>query len=143
LSVIVPIFNLVPEFLLNPKRRLTVNCKKLVKIGIVAALTAAPAYVNASTASGQDGMNACATALVDELAVNQGASMEYNLDPESYYHRGRLTRREIIHLDARNPENNEVVARFDCIIDSRARVRELISVPLDRPDAKMRAAQLK
>jgi len=53
-----------------------------------------------------------------------------------------LKRREVIHLDARDPSSEEVVARADCTVDHRANVRELVNVSLDAADAAERATGL-
>ena len=39
----------------------------------------------------------------------------------------------------RNPENDAIVARVDCTVDRKARVRDLKEVPLDGEDAIVRA----
>lgn len=118
------------------------NSKKLIKFGFVVAMAATPYHLSASVASTQDGLNACATAMVDQLAENQGAPMAYSLAPDSDDSKKPLSRRDVIHLDARDQVTQEVVARVDCVIDKGAQVQELITVPLDAPDARMRATQL-
>ena len=117
--------------------------KRVTKVGLVAAMTVAPFHANATLVSAQEGMDACAAAMVAELAANQGAPMVYNLDPESKSTGKLKNRREVFHLDALDPESQEVVARVDCVVDSRARVQKLIAVPLDAPAARMRATQAK
>ena len=114
---------------------------KMVKTSLVLALTATPVFAHAT--SGSVGINACAAAMVSELAENQGSPMVYNLDPEIRTTNSRLKRREVIHLDARDPDSHEIVARVDCIIDAKAKVRKLIQLPVDGPDARFRATSLK
>lgn len=114
---------------------------KIAKTSLILALAATPIFAHAT--SGEAGIDACAAAMVSELADNQGAPMVYNLDPESNTTNSRLKRREVIHLDARDPNSQEIIARVDCVIDSNARVRKLIQVPVDGPDAQFRATALK
>lgn len=118
------------------------NHSKLTKIGIALAVAATPFHLNASLAGNQEALDACAAALVEQLSAEQGAPMVYNLDPDSKAGKGDLKRRQVIHLDARDPESREVVARVDCVLDSRANVKKLIEVPIDAPDAGLRATQL-
>lgn len=110
---------------------------KLMKTGIVLALSAASFQANAS--SSQDGLDACADAMVNDLAANQGAPLVYNLAPESNSGKGRLGRRQVFHLDAMSADGEEVIARMDCVVNRNAEVTQLIVVPLDAEDARVRA----
>jgi hypothetical protein len=116
------------------------NSNRFLKMGFVATLAAVPFHAQA--VSGQAGMNACAEAMINELSAAQGAPMVFNMDPKSSSMKQPLSRREVIHLDAKDPKSNEVVARVDCVINNRAEVKELIRVPLDGPDARLRATKL-
>ena len=118
------------------------NSKKLVRFGLVVAIVATPFHANASVASTQEGLKACAAAMVDQLAEDQGAPMAFSLAADSDGSKKLLSSRDVIHLDARDQATQEVVARVDCVIGKGAQVRELITVPLDAPDARMRASQL-
>ena len=51
----------------------------------------------------------------------------------------RLDARAIYHLDARDPRSNEIVAKADCAVDSRARVKSLVRLPDDAPEAAERS----
>lgn len=110
---------------------------KILKTGMVLALTAAS--VHASASSSQDGLDACAEAMVNDLAANQGAPLVYNLAPDSKSGRGRLRQRQVFHLDARSADGETIVARMDCVVNSKAEVTQLIVVPLDGDDARLRA----
>jgi len=110
---------------------------KILKTGFALALTAVSAH--ASAGSSQDGLDACAEAMVKDLAANQGAPMVYNLAPESKSGRGSLGHRQVFHLDARSVDGEKVVARMDCVVDRNAEVTQLIVVPLDGEDARVRA----
>ena len=110
---------------------------KLMKTGLVLALSAATFQANAKTY--EAGLNACAEAMVSDLAASQGAPMVYNLSSESDSNSKKMHRREVFHLDAMSPDGEIVVARMDCVVNGRAKVVRLISVPLDGEDARVRA----
>ena len=114
--------------------------KEIIKWSLVAGLAAVPFHAQAR--SGEEALDACAAAMVSQLAADQGAPMVYNLDPESPGLTKSRSRLDIIHLDAKDPESHEVVARADCVVDRKAHVKKLIRVPLDAPDAAMRATHL-
>ncbi|MDH3788389.1 MAG: hypothetical protein OES53_07475 [Xanthomonadales bacterium] len=116
------------------------NNSKILTVGCAVALALAPCSVTA--ASLQDGLDACADAMVTVLASGSDAPLDYSVSPDSDTSKARLRVRETIHLDARDPASNEVVARADCVVDSRARVKRLVSVPLTEPDAAERAISL-
>jgi len=114
------------------------NKRKVFKIGFALALVAVPFHSHAL--SRQAGLEACAKAMVDGLATSQGAPMVLNLDPSSSSGgKGRLSRREVFHMDARDPDGEAVVARMDCVVNNKAKVTRLIMVPLDGKDARERA----
>jgi hypothetical protein len=117
------------------------NSKMTTALGLSAVLAAAPFPADAGMAASKKALEACATSWVARLAEDQGAPMVFNLDPESDVRGRSLSRREVIHLDATDPVSRQVVARVDCVVDGRARVRELITVPLDAPDARLRSTQ--
>lgn len=110
---------------------------KTLKIGLVLAIAAVPVHVHAVTR--QAGLEACAEAMVGSLAESQGSAMVFNLDSESKGGKRKLVNRDIFHLDARDPESDKVVARTDCVVNKRAEVIRLTVVPLDGPDARIRA----
>lgn len=113
------------------------NNRTFLKASILAAMTAVPFHANALSRSA--GLDACADAMVSELADKRGVPMVYNMDPESTGSAKPMTRREIYHLDAKDPKSEEVVARYDCFINNNAQVQKLVPVPLEAPDAKFRA----
>ena len=110
---------------------------KIFKIGFALAMVAVPFHTHAL--SRQAGLEACAEAMVNDLATNQGAPMVLNLDPDSSGGRGSMRRREVFHLDAKDPDSEAVVARMDCVVNHKAEVTRLIMVPLDGKDARERA----
>lgn len=113
------------------------NNRKILSIGCALALPTMPFHVSAM--SSQAGLEACAEAMVEDLAAEQGEPMVFNLDPESKSGHKRLGRREVFHLDAMSKDGGEVVARVDCVVNNKARVTQLIEVPLDGEDARVRA----
>lgn len=113
------------------------NKRKMIKTGIVLAIAMVP--LHAYAVSRQAGLEACAEALVNDMADNQGSPMAFNLDTSSNGGKKKLGRREVFHLDAINPEDEEVVARMDCFVNNKAEVKRLIRLPLDGEDARVRA----
>ncbi len=113
------------------------NSKKAVMMGCVLTLTAVPAIGMAK--SERAGLNACAEAMMSDLAVVEETTREYrvkNLRPSAGR---RLHMTNTIHLDARGAESNEVLARYDCTVNSRAEVIELTVLPIEADDASDRA----
>jgi len=113
------------------------NNRRILSIGCALAISAVPLHANAM--SSRAGLEACARAMVNDLASEQGKPMEFNLDPESKSGRKKLGRREVFHLDATTPDGGEVLARMDCVVNNKAKVTQLIEVPLDGEDARVRA----
>jgi len=113
------------------------NKRKVFKIGFALAIAAVPFHTYA--VSRQAGLEACAEAMVNDLATSQGARMDFNLNPSSKGGSGKLRSREVFHLDALNPDGEAVVARMDCVVNNKAEVTRLIVVPLDGEDARIRA----
>lgn len=112
------------------------NRKKAFVVGCVLTLTAVPGIGMARTETA--GMNACAEAMMTELASSKNAPRPYevkNLKPGSR----RLSGQGTYHLDARGAESNELLARYDCVVNSRAEVIELTELPLESGDARERA----
>ncbi len=107
--------------------------KHMIKLGSALALSLAPFTASAYTA--ETAMNACAEAFTAEIT---GEELAWRLDEETDVD-GRLNGSQILHRDARDPETNEVVARADCVVDSRARIKRLTTIPIDAKDASERA----
>ncbi len=115
------------------------NNTKIFSIGYALAMSMVP--ISTYAASAQAGLEACMDALVNELARDSSVPTNYNLDPDSWDAKSRLSRREVFHLDARDSKSRAIVARADCIVDQKARVRKLTSVPLNAGDARDRASK--
>lgn len=84
-------------------------------------------------------LNMCARVLTQQIALAQGAPVDYRIDEESSSAGRRQIPGGTWHLDARHPETNEVVARIDCVVDNRDQVLRLTEVPLAANDAHVRA----
>jgi hypothetical protein len=110
---------------------------RMIKLGYALAISLTPAAALAAT--DQDALEACMDALTQELATSHGSPMAASLSATAKASGERLRRSQIFHLDARSTESQEVVARIDCIVDPRARVRSLNRLPLDAGDADERA----
>lgn len=114
------------------------NHLKMITAGCAIALSVT-SLDSLASATRTDGLNACAEAVVTELGNSKGSPMGFSLSPDSDMSSQRLARREIFHLDIRNPDTEAVMARIDCVVDQKGRVRKVIDVPLDGPDAERRA----
>jgi hypothetical protein len=96
-------------------------------------------HLGADAASGMDALEACASALAREMSTAQGAGIQVRISDDSVAPSRRLDARAIYHLDARDPRSNEIVAKADCAVDSRARVKSLVRLPDDAPEAAERS----
>lgn len=101
------------------------------------SLLAAPAVADAATE--RDGLEACVRALAADLGDAQGAPVRYRIGDGSSTSLRRLARRTTFHIDARDAERSEIVARVDCIVDSRAGVKKLTILSLTARDAAKRS----
>ena len=108
------------------------NTKALRKGGLALALVLAPLTANAMTA--ENAIEACFDALGDKMELGE---MVFNA--EDFGGATRLREFEMFHLDARGATSDEIVARADCVVDSRAKVRRIKVLPLDAADAGERA----
>jgi len=95
-------------------------------------------HVDAEAASGTAGLNACVSALAREISESQGAGVNVRLDEDTKAGRKRLLYPTTFFLDALNPANEEIVAKVNCTVDTRARVRRFVVLPNDAPVARLR-----
>jgi hypothetical protein len=79
--------------------------------------------------------------MIKDLANEHSMSGEYNLDraSRSDVTGRRLGVREVFHLDARAEDSDKVLARYDCVVNARAEVITLTTLPLSAADARRRA----
>lgn len=108
------------------------NRNTLRKTGYALALVLAPLSASAFTA--ENAIEACFDALGDEMELGEMA-----ISVEDFGGGRRLRALEMFHLDARGATSDEIVARADCVVDSRAKVRRIKVLPLDAADASERA----
>jgi hypothetical protein len=108
-------------------------------LGTFCAVAASLVHLSADAASGQKGLEACASALALELSEARGGAVQVRLGDESDVSNRRLANRTIYHLDAHNAANREIVAKVDCTVDARARVKSLVRLPEGAPDAAERS----
>lgn len=113
---------------------------KFMKAGLALVLITTAGHASALTTKA--GLDACAKAMVSDLAKNQGTPINYSMDPESKGGKGHLSGYETFHMDARSADGTRIVARMDCVVNKKAEVTRLIIVPLDAKDAETRATTL-
>ena len=115
--------------------------KHVNALSLACALAAAAAPVTASAVTERFALEACTNAALAQLPGFSTEVTSYRLDPNSERSERRLDRGGVFHIDLRDPESRDVVARVDCHYDRRAGIRELVSVPLTADDASLRAVQ--
>jgi len=104
-----------------------------------AAVAASILSISVEAASGQDGLEACVSALTKELSSAQGSAVAARISEDSHVPTRRLDNVTTYHLDARDSANNGIVARMDCVVDDKGRVKRLVKLPDDAPDADIRS----
>ena len=114
------------------------NKLKLLTAGCAIAFSVS-SFDTLAAASRAEGLNACAAAVVTDIGSSQGSPLDFSMSTDSDMSSVKLGQREVFHLDIRSPETDVVVARADCIVDRKARVRKVINVPLDAQDADVRS----
>jgi len=95
-----------------------------------------PVAVHAATA--HQGLDACAQALTESLAKNQGAPLRYRLGLQNGFDdrftgnpARRLSGETVFLVDARDPGNHQIVARAECLVNARAVVVQLKPMPVE------------
>ena len=115
------------------------HSKTLVTMSITAIVACMP--ITSEARVDKRGLAACAEAMTEQLSSAQGAPVEYRLNTQRPARALRTRNAGVWHLDAKHPETKEVVARVDCRVDSRARVTQLMVVPVTANDALERALE--
>ena len=110
------------------------NVKLLTLTSVLAFNTPVGAETNKD-----NGLDACAEALVSQLTEKTEDKMNYRITDDSKGFEGRLRGTEVIYLDAKDSNNEKVIARYNCFINEEAEVEKLVAVSVDAPDAKYRA----
>lgn len=116
------------------------NNKHILKAGIIVALASMPLY--ADEVEGKAALKACAEALTTKLEAKQGRDLDYNVAPESKGISQKLKNREVIYLDAKAHNSDEIIARANCVVNGDATVTELVALPLNAPEARVRARKM-
>lgn len=116
------------------------NNSKLFKSGFAIAM--ATASFSASAMTTEAGLDLCTRAMVDQLSNEAGTPLNFTMDSNAYP-RSRMRRTETFHLDARAPGSDEIVGRYDCVVNNKAEVIELVMLPLSAEDASVRAWKTK
>ena len=106
------------------------------------ALVMTTATFNADALTTKTGIDICTKAMVNELSTELGAPLDYRMDSK-YKANARMRRTETFHLDARDPGTDEVVGRYDCVVNNKAEVIKLVMLPLSAEDADIRAWESK
>jgi hypothetical protein len=115
------------------------NSKTIIAISCAIAVTGAP--VKSQARADKSGLKACATAMTEQLTAAQGAPVDYRLEEGPATTGQRGANAGVWYLDARDARTQEVVARINCYVNSRAQVTRLTEVPLSANDARLRAGE--
>ena len=92
----------------------------------------------ASAKTNSQAIEACAGAIARHIETTQGQVPRTRIAQEAAGMNLRLNAAAVFELDAFDPGSNEVVGRFSCLVNERAKVRRLVTLPLDAPDAEDR-----
>lgn len=114
------------------------NSKKILKAGVIVALMSLPLYASEKT-EGEVALNACAEALATKIETANGQAVSFNVDPKSKGTQQKVNHRDVIYLDAKAPNSDEIIARANCIVNGDATVAKLVALPLSAPKASVRA----
>lgn len=107
-------------------------------IAVIFAVGAVFAHTGAEAASGQAGLNACIDKLAKEISESQGSGVDVRLDEDTKASKRRLEHATTFFLDARDSSSEEVVAKVNCTVDRRAKIRRFVVLPEDAPLAQHR-----
>ena len=86
-----------------------------------------------------NGLDACAEAMVAQISKRADSKLNYRISDESTGFEDNTNGTDVFYLDAKDSENEEVIARFNCIINEESEVQKLVALPLDAKDARYRA----
>lgn len=95
--------------------------------------------VVANAESDLDAVTACSDAIAKTFTDKQGAAVKVRIDQSEIDTGHRLGRLTKFHLDVRDPSTTNVVGRFDCTVNRRAKIRWLTLLPIDAPSAELRS----
>ena len=92
-----------------------------------------------AAATNAKAVEACAAAIETYFESKQTSSLNLKLDQGSIDQARRLGRVTVFEMDAFNTADRSVVGRFTCTVNNRARVTNLVPLPLAEPDAEIRS----
>ena len=96
----------------------------------------------AQAATEKAALEACADAMMNDIS-GYGSTPEYSVKNLKLANARIIRRPDTFHLDARGSKSDDVIGRYDCIVNRDAEVVELIVLPLDASDARSRALGMK
>lgn len=95
--------------------------------------------VAANAATDMDALEACSDAIATSFANKQGEAVKVRIDQSEVDARRQLGSLTMFHLDVLESSTSSVVGRFDCTVNSRAKVRSLKRLSIDAPSAGQRS----
>jgi len=113
------------------------NIRNSLLIASVIPMLSLPIASQAATA--KEAMEACSQAFADNIEESRGTTVKMKIENLDDVARMRLRGYSIYHLDAREADSNEVVARADCVVNRYARVTDFRTLPLSAKDADERS----
>jgi hypothetical protein len=109
---------------------------RVALIGLPALLLSqGPANAAATNARA---VEACAAKIETYFEDKQTADLNLKIEQSALDRNRRLARLTVFELDAFNASDQSVVGRFSCTVNNRAKVIDLVALPLAQPDAEIR-----
>ncbi|MBT8098230.1 MAG: hypothetical protein KJO82_00700 [Gammaproteobacteria bacterium] len=113
------------------------NAKNCVNVAILCVLASGP--VAAKSATEVDAIRACGEAIAAKIEGKQGAALKLNVDESQVSAKRRLDNRTMFYMDIFDPATNDLVGKYDCIVDRRAKIRALRELPVEAAVAAVRS----
>ena len=104
----------------------------------LSALILGAGVANAAKTDGA-AVDACSDAIATYIEERQGVAPELKVDQSGIDQGRRLARYTVFELDAYDASTRNVVGRFTCMVNGRAEVKKLVTLPLDTADAARRS----
>lgn len=95
--------------------------------------------ITANAATEHEAVQACSEAMKVSVEKKVGAEVKLTVDSSGTDPGQRLSPSTLFHLDAVDAATDTVVGRYECVVSRGAKVRRLIALSLNAPDAKARA----
>ncbi|MBT8079573.1 MAG: hypothetical protein KJO31_13430 [Gammaproteobacteria bacterium] len=107
------------------------------------ALVAAPLLLLgsgfAAAMTDADAVRACSSAIAASIEEVQGVEPGVQVDDSQFKSTRRLVRMTKFELDVIDASSKDVVGKYSCVVDRRAKVRTLRTLSEDAPEAVVRA----